>query len=84
MLNKKLLSESIADITKKAQEYKVLGILTSRDLELIVAGLNLIMKDFEAGLDLETSEDADIHAIVQRLLGERIGQAALKLNLCVA
>ena len=35
MLNEKLLSEDIASITKKANDYKAMGIITSRDLELI-------------------------------------------------
>ncbi len=84
MLNEKLLSEAISGAAKKANDYKALGILTSRDLELIVAGLNLIKKDFEAGVDFEVSEDTDIHGFVQRLLIDRIGQAAMKLDACVA
>ena len=32
MLNEKLLSEDIAGITKKANDYKAMGIITSRDL----------------------------------------------------
>ena len=84
MLNEKLLSEGIADITKKAQEYKVLGIITSRDLELIIAGLNLIKKDFEAGVDLEIQNYEDILPLIEEALCQRIGQAALKLNTCVA
>ena len=59
MLNEKLLSEDIAGITKKANDYKAMGIITSRDLELIVAGLNLIKKDFEAGVDLAEPEDQE-------------------------
>lgn len=84
MLNEKLLSKGIADITKKAQEYKVLGIITSRDLELIIAGLNLIRKDFEAGVDLETHEYKDALALIEDALCQRIGQTALKLTTCVA
>ena len=84
MLNEKSLSEGIADITKKAQEYKVLGILTSRDLELIIAGLNLIKKDFEAGVDFGAQECKDSLTIIENALCERFGQAALKLNTCVA
>ena len=84
MLNEKLLSEGIAGITKKAQEYKVLGIITSRDLELIIAGLNLIKKDFEAGVDLEIQNYEDILPLIEEALCQRIGQAALKLNTCVA
>lgn len=84
MLNEKLLSEGIADITKKAQEYKALGMITSRDLELIIAGLNLIKKDFEAGADFEVQECKDSLTIIEEALCQRIGQAALKLNTCVA
>ncbi len=84
MLNEKLLSEDIAGITKKANDYKAMGIITSRDLELIVAGLNLIKKDFEAGVDLAEPEDKNIHMLIDRVLSERIGQSALKLHTCMA
>ena len=84
MLNEKLLSEDIAGITKKANDYKAMGIITSRDLELIVAGLNLIKKDFEAGGDLAEPEDKNIHMLIDRVLSERIGQSALKLHTYMA
>lgn len=84
MLNKTILSEDIAGIVEKANDYKALGIITSRDLELIVAGLNLIKKDVEAGVDLSEPEDKNIHMLVNRVLAERIGQSALKLNTCMA
>ena len=80
MLNEKTLSEDIAAIVEKANKYKTLGIITSIDLELIVAGLNLIKKDFEAGVDLSKPEDKDVHMLIDRVLMERIGQAGKKLH----
>ena len=80
MLNEKILTEDITAIVEKANKYKTLGIITSRDLELIVAGLNLIKKDFEAGIDLSKPEDTDAHMLIDRVLTERIGEAGAKLH----
>lgn len=70
----------IAVGTAKAMDLKDQGIISPRDCELIIAGLNLIKKDIEAGMDLAKPEDKDIHSLINRVLMERIGHAGKVLH----
>ena len=80
VFDQNLWSEDIAGGQAQAQALKEQGAITPRDCELIVAGLNLIKKDFEAGVDLSKPEDKDVHMLIDRVLMERIGQAGKKLH----
>lgn len=80
VFDQNLWSEDIAGSQAQAQALKEQGAITPRDCELIVAGLNLIKKDFEAGIDLSKPEDKDVRMLIDRVLMERIGQAGKKLH----
>ncbi len=76
----------IAVGTAKAMDMKDQGIISPRDCDLIIAGLSLIKKDIEAGVDLSKPEDKDIHMLIDRVLAERIGRVGKLLHstLCVS
>lgn len=74
----------IAVGTAKAMDLKDQGIISPRDCDLIIAGLNLIKKDIEAGMDLSKPEDKDIHSLIARVLTERIGHAGKVLHNALA
>ena len=76
--------EDIAVGTAKAMDLKDQGIISPRDCELIIAGLSLIKKDIEAGLDLAKPEDKDIHMLIDRVLMERIGHVGKVLHNALA
>lgn len=56
------------------------GIISGADADLIISGLEGILKDIDSGT-LEISPDAeDIHMFVEQVLTERIGEAGKRLH----
>ncbi|MBE5883220.1 MAG: argininosuccinate lyase [Lachnospiraceae bacterium] len=67
---------SIAHVTMLARQ----GILTEDEKESIIAGLNSIVEDVDAGkLEIDTKYE-DIHSFVEANLIDRIGDAGKKLH----
>jgi argininosuccinate lyase len=56
------------------------GVLTADQAEQIVAGLDDVLAEFEAGAFHFEPNDEDIHTAVERRLGEQIGAIAGKLH----
>ena len=56
------------------------GIISAEDVEKIVAGLQGILADVEAGTVQFTAENEDIHMNVETLLTQRIGDAGKRLH----
>ncbi|HIV13424.1 MAG TPA: argininosuccinate lyase [Candidatus Pullilachnospira stercoravium] len=67
---------SIAHVTMLAKQ----GILTEQERDDIIAGLQGIVKDVEAGTLKITEEYEDIHSFVEANLIDRIGDAGKKLH----
>ena len=67
---------SIAHVTMLAKQ----GILTEQERDDIIAGLEGIVKDVEAGTLKITEEYEDIHSFVEANLIDRIGDAGKKLH----
>lgn len=70
------ISGSIVHATMLAKQ----GIISDEEKDLIVGGLNDILKDLESGLLEISSEYEDIHSFVESKLIERIGDAGKKLH----
>lgn len=56
------------------------GVLTASERNLLVAGLQDVAKEFEAGKFEMRPSDEDIHTAVERRLGEIIGDVAGKMH----
>ena len=56
------------------------GILAQEEAERIVAGLNQVLAEFDAGTFEVAPSDEDIHTAVERRLGEIVGLVAGKLH----
>lgn len=56
------------------------GILESGDAAAILGGLSALLRDVESGALEVEGDDEDIHSWIERLLGERIGEPALRLH----
>jgi argininosuccinate lyase len=56
------------------------GILTTKESEELVRGLEAVLVEIEAGEFSCTLEDEDIHTAVERRLRELVGDVALKLH----
>lgn len=56
------------------------GLLTKPELEDITQGLEVVLKEFDAGEFMVADGDEDIHTAVERRLTELIGPAAGKLH----
>ncbi len=67
---------SIAHVTMLAS----VGILTDKEKDQIIAGLNGILNDIETGAVEITSEYEDIHSFVEANLIDRIGDVGKKLH----
>ena len=67
---------SIAHVTMLAEQ----GIVTMEEKELILEGLNGILRDIQSGALLIDQEAEDIHSFVEGTLIERIGDAGKKLH----
>ena len=67
---------SIAHVTMLAKQ----GVLTEEEKNVIVDGLNGILKDVEEGKLQITTEYEDIHSFHEAVLIERVGEAGKKLH----
>ena len=56
------------------------GIISQEDADLIVAGLESILDDFESGKIVPDGEAEDIHMLLETILTERIGDAGRRLH----
>jgi argininosuccinate lyase len=70
------ISGSIAHATMLGEQ----GIITPKEAEEIVSGLNTILGDIEAGQVEFSVDNEDIHMNVETLLTERIGQTGKRLH----
>lgn len=71
------------DITGSVAHAKMLAhqnIISEKDADEIVNGLNGILSDIESGKLVITDEAEDIHSFVEGVLTERIGDAGKKLH----
>ena len=78
--DRKLFREDIEGSMAHAHGLKAAGVLTGPELKKMLAGLERIKADLEAGKDLFASSDEDIHMAVERVLSERIGALGKKLH----
>ena len=67
---------SIAHVKMLAKQ----GLLTTEDRDAIIEGLEGIRRDLESGALVFTAEHEDIHAFVEAVLSERIGEAGNRLH----
>ena len=67
---------SIAHVTMLAKQ----GVLTEEEKNVIIDGLNGILKDVEEGKLQITTEYEDIHSFHEAVLIERVGEAGKKLH----
>ena len=70
------IAGSIAHVKMLAKQ----GIVTDADRDAIIAGLEGILADLEAGRLEFTKEHEDIHSFVEAVLTERIGEAGKRLH----
>lgn len=71
------------DITGSVAHAKMLAkqkIISEKDADEIIKGLNEILNDIESGKLVITDEAEDIHSFVEGVLTERIGDAGKKLH----
>jgi len=71
------------DIRGSIAHARMLGereIITARESEALVRGLETVLAEVEAGGFSLTLEDEDVHTAVERRLGEIVGDVALKLH----
>src|ERR671916_2876750 len=71
------------DIRGSIAHARMLGereIITARESEELVRGLEAVLAEVEAGGFSLTLEDEDVHTAVERRLGEIVGDVALKLH----
>ena len=78
--DKALLPHDVRASQAHARSLGRLGVLSDGEVESIVAGLDGILRDAQAGLDLFLDSDEDVHMAVERVLTDRIGAAGRKLH----
>ena len=78
--DQRLYREDIAGSIAHAHMLGDCGILTKEDAAAIVAGLQGILADVEAGKVTFTADNEDIHMNVEALLTARIGEAGKRLH----
>ena len=78
--DKKLFREDIEGSIAHTYGLHAAGVLTAAERERMTSGLLDVMKDLEAGKDLFSPSDEDIHMAVERILTERIGDLGKKLH----
>ena len=79
--DQRLWKQDIAGSKAHATMLAAQGIISDQDRDAILAGLDDIAKDIEAGsfvFDVDTDED--IHMAIERVLTERIGEAGGRLH----
>jgi len=78
--DRRLYAHDIRGSIAYARALARVGLLTAEEAERIVAGLEQVREEFEAGTFVPASEDEDIHTAVERRLHELIGEVAGKLH----
>ena len=78
--DQRLYKEDITGSMAHAKMLGATGIISAADAEAIVAGLQSILADIEAGKVEFTADNEDIHMNVEALLTERIGDAGKRLH----
>src|SRR3954465_6093141 len=74
--DKRLWREDIAGSKAHAAMLGEAGIIPTEDAAAIIAGLDAIAAEYEAGGVPENAELEDIHMTIEHRLGELIGEAA--------
>ncbi len=57
-----------------------IGVLTSQELQSLLAGLDHILKEWSAGNIIVRPEDEDCHTVIEHVLTERVGPAGGKVH----
>ncbi len=78
--DQRLYKEDITGSMAHAKMLGATGIISVADAEAIVAGLQSILADIEAGKVEFTADNEDIHMNVEALLTQRIGDAGKRLH----
>ncbi|HDY86729.1 MAG TPA: argininosuccinate lyase [bacterium] len=78
--DQRLYKEDITGSIAYAKALKKAGIISARERDLIIKGLDGIKKEFDKGKFEIFSYDEDIHMAVERRLVEKIGAAGKKLH----
>lgn len=78
--DQRLYREDITGSMAHAKMLGATGIISAADTEAIVAGLQSILADIEAGKVEFTADNEDIHMNVEALLTQRIGDAGKRLH----
>lgn len=78
--DRKLFREDIEGSMAHAHGLQAAGVLTGPELRKMLAGLEKVKADLEAGKDLFHPSDEDIHMAVERILTDRIGPLGKKLH----
>ena len=78
--DQRLYKEDITGSMAHAKMLGATGIISAADAEAIVAGLQSILADIEAGKVEFTADNEDIHMNVEALLTQRIGDAGKRLH----
>ncbi|MDO9514491.1 MAG: argininosuccinate lyase [Syntrophales bacterium] len=78
--DRRLYSYDIAGSIAHCRMLAAQGIVSSEDAEMIISGLQDILKDMEAGTFAFSSDLEDIHMAIETSLIERVGQVGGKLH----
>ena len=78
--DQRLYKEDITGSIAYAKALKKAGIISVKERDLIIKGLNGIKKEFDEGKFVISPYDEDIHMAVERRLVEKIGAAGKKLH----
>ena len=79
-VDRRMFREDIAGSMEHAAMLSAVGILSAKDAEAIIDGLQTILDDIESGALAIDPEAEDIHSFVEATLTERIGDAGKKLH----
>ncbi len=80
LFDKKLYAEDIKGSIAHASMLESRGILSKKELEDIVKGLNQIKEEIESGDFVFDIADEDIHMAIEKRLTEMIGESGKKLH----
>jgi argininosuccinate lyase len=79
-VDRKLFREDLEGSMAHVHGLFAAKVLSSRERDRLLAGLKGILRDLEAGAELFSPSDEDIHMAVERVLTERIGALGKKLH----
>jgi len=78
--DKELYYEDIIGSLAHSKMLAKQGIITHSDLELIIKGLNELLDEISSGKIILNEGDEDIHMAIERLLTQKIGDAAKRVH----